>query len=62
MGILISQSGERRDFKKRDFKNIKVILLREFGNLAGGVGRFNQTIFAIHFRKCFRIMCIENGF
>ncbi len=36
-GKCLSQSGERRDFKKRDFKNVMVILLREFGNLAGGV-------------------------
>ncbi len=33
----LSQSGERRDLKMRDFnKYVKVILLREFGNLAGG--------------------------
>ncbi len=36
-GISLCQSEERRDFNKRDFKNIKVILLRELENLAGGV-------------------------
>ncbi len=46
MGILISQSEEkrnsldqseeRRDFKMRDFKNAKVILLRDLRNLSGG--------------------------
>ncbi len=36
-GNSLDQSEERRDFKMRDFKNVKVILLREFGNLAGGV-------------------------
>ncbi len=35
-GNSLSQSEERRDFKKRDFKNIKVILLRELDKLAGG--------------------------
>ncbi len=54
MGILISQSEERkesldqseemRDLKMRDFKNVKVILLREFGNLAGGVGSLNSNL------------------
>ncbi len=37
MGILISQSEERREFKKRDFKNVKVILLRDLTNLANRV-------------------------
>ncbi len=32
----LDQSGERRDFKKRDFRNVKVILLRELKNLSGG--------------------------
>ncbi len=47
MGILISQSKrggncldqseERRELKKRDFKNVKVILLRKLTDLFGGV-------------------------
>ncbi len=31
-----SQSEERRDLKMRDFKNAKVILLRDLKNLSGG--------------------------
>ncbi len=33
----LDQSEERRDFKMRDFKNVKVILLRDLRNLSGGV-------------------------
>ncbi len=48
-GDFNSQSGERKELpqpirreeeiKKRDFKNIKVILLSELIDLAGGTGR-----------------------
>ncbi len=43
-GNSLSQSEERSDFKKRDFKNIKVILLSELENLAGGVIQYNSLL------------------
>ncbi len=36
-GNSLDQSEEGSDLKKKDFKYIKVILLREIENLAGGV-------------------------
>ncbi len=36
-GKCLSQSGKRRELKKRDFKNVKVILLRDLTDLASRV-------------------------
>ncbi len=36
-GNCLDQSEERKEIEKRGFTNVKVILLREFQDLAGGV-------------------------
>ncbi len=51
-GNCLDQSGERRELKKRDFKNVEMILLRELKYLTGGVCCFllKMTKYLIFFQ------------